>query len=122
MAGTRHSRDATRIVHARPGTNTRVTAPRPVVLLAVTALMLGLMGAAAPPAVAATNMAVAIDAGGSHTCAISSDGTLECWGANGSGQAADQTGSWSAVSAGGDHACRSRSYETIEYCGYNGII
>ena len=35
----------------------------------------------------------AIDAGGDHTCALKTDGTVYCWGKNWSGQGGDQTGS-----------------------------
>lgn len=63
-----------------------------------------------------------VSAGGYHTCAIMSDGTLWCWGRNDAGQLGDGTttprlfpvrvGSeteWTSVSAGADHTCGIRS-------------
>ena len=44
---------------------------------------------ASPPA--GTFAGAALDGGGSHTCGIRHDGTLSCWGANGSGQLGDGT-------------------------------
>lgn len=47
----------------------------------------------------------AISAGGTHTCAIKSDGTLLCWGDNSYGQTAVPAGTYTQVSAGGYHSC-----------------
>lgn len=62
---------------------------------------------------------IALDAGGSHTCAVLSDGTVQCWGANNSAQLGDGTrigkaqpvtvsglpGRVTAVGAGSVHTC-----------------
>jgi hypothetical protein len=52
---------------------------------------------------------IAVSADGSHTCAIRTDGTIECWGANSVGQAIPPDGTYIAVSAGGDHTCGIRT-------------
>ena len=121
MAGRHNSRNATRALYLRPGATTRVAATRrAIVLFSMTALLLGLVGAVSPSAAASEPGAVAVDAGTSHTCGIRTDQTLECWGNNGSGQAADQTGTWTAVSAGGSHTCGIRSDATLECWGFEG--
>jgi alpha-tubulin suppressor-like RCC1 family protein len=68
------------------------------------------------------NIATAIATGGSHSCAVLSDGTVRCWGWNGKGQLGDGTLTQSpipvavngidginniaiAVAAGGSHSC-----------------
>ena len=60
-----------------------------------------------------------IDAGKSHTCAIRTDGTVECWGANSYGWAGKPTpeGSFVALSGGGHHTCGLRTDGTVECWG-----
>jgi alpha-tubulin suppressor-like RCC1 family protein len=61
-----------------------------------------------------------VAAGGAHTCAIRTDGTLWCWGANHRGQLGDgsliarrapvkiEGEGWTSVSCGTDHTCGTR--------------
>jgi hypothetical protein len=56
-------------------------------------------------AATATGPALAVDAGGHHTCAIRAVGTVACWGDNSSGQAAPPAGAFTQVSAGYYHTC-----------------
>ncbi len=51
----------------------------------------------------------AVSAGAEHSCGLRSNGSVECWGNNGSRRASPPTGSFSAVSAGADHSCGLRS-------------
>ncbi len=75
---------------------------------------------------------VAIAAGGFHTCALFSDGTVECWGLNDSGQLGDATMTNSpvpvvvaglkdavAIAAGYASACALRAGGTVECWGTN---
>lgn len=83
---------------------------------------------AVTPASAATSQWTAVSAGASHTCAIKTDTTLWCWGANkagqlGTGNNVDRTApavvssagaGWTVISAGFDFTCGIRS--AYRYC------
>ncbi|MFL5320739.1 MAG: EGF domain-containing protein [Myxococcaceae bacterium] len=75
-----------------------------------------------------------VSAGADFSCAIKTDGTLWCWGKNGSGQLcaggnvfgdqydpvqAGTDNTWADVSAGGDHTCAKKSDGSIWCCGGN---
>jgi alpha-tubulin suppressor-like RCC1 family protein len=91
------------------------------------------------PAIALGTGAVAIVAGGDHSCALLDDDTVKCWGENGSGQlgqgdTADRGGAPGdmaaltaiplpmaavAIAAGGDHTCAVLSNNTARCWGDN---
>ena len=76
---------------------------------------------------------VAVDAGDDHTCALLSDGAVQCWGANSFGQLGDRGTDSSAVptavaglagpavsvAAGMMHSCAQLEDETVQCWGYN---
>src|SRR2546421_9035211 len=55
--------------------------------------------------VAGWSRGTVISAGLYHTCALKSDGTIVCWGSNGSGQTTAPTGTYTSISAEGSHSC-----------------
>jgi alpha-tubulin suppressor-like RCC1 family protein len=63
-----------------------------------------------------------VSAGFSHTCRIREDGTLACWGSNGSGQTTPQFGFFRQVDAGQDKTCALRVDGTITCFGWNGTV
>jgi uncharacterized repeat protein (TIGR01451 family) len=90
-----------------------------------------------PVTVSGINTAVAVSAGGSvlqsHTCATLADGTVQCWGYNGSGELGNGTTANSStpvtvsgistavtVSAGPAHTCATLADGTLQCWGYNG--
>ena len=48
---------------------------------------------------------LAVAAGGSHTCAIATDGTLTCWGRAADGQLDAPTGTFTSIDAGARYSC-----------------
>ena len=71
-----------------------------------------------PPQTTTTTTYTAVSAGGEHSCAIRSDGTITCWGRN-SGQAEAPGGTYTAVSVGSWHSCAIRTDGTITCWGDN---
>jgi alpha-tubulin suppressor-like RCC1 family protein len=82
--------------------------------------------------VAGISTAIAIAAGDSHTCALLADGTVRCWGGNGSGQIGDGSRTQRtvpatpigltnvvAIAAGGSHTCAVRADGTASCWGAN---
>jgi alpha-tubulin suppressor-like RCC1 family protein len=76
--------------------------------------------------------ALSVDAGTSHTCAVADDGSVRCWGSNGSGRLGDGTtagrpiqapvlnlSNARAVSAGGSHTCALFGSGTVVCWGSN---
>ena len=58
----------------------------------------------AEPGGAAADRGV-LTTGSDHSCAVTADGSIECWGSNEFGQADPPVGQYSAVSAGSRHTC-----------------
>ena len=61
-----------------------------------------------------------VSAGGYHSCGLKNDGSVDCWGYNGNGQATDQAGPFTQVSAGEFHSCGLKSDGSVDCWGYNG--
>jgi len=60
-----------------------------------------------------------VSAGLYHTCGVTLEGNVDCWGHNHDGEAADRTGSYLEVSAGEDHTCALRSDGDVDCWGDN---
>ena len=61
----------------------------------------------------------AIATGNWHSCAISADETIDCWGANTGGQADPPEGKYTAIAAGAWHTCAISADQTIDCWGNN---
>ena len=57
------------------------------------------------PIDSACNEYIAISSGDQHSCALRSDQTAVCWGANNVGESDPPSGQFIAISAGSDHTC-----------------
>ena len=62
---------------------------------------------------------VAVSAGGRHYCALRTDRSAVCWGANEHGQADAPSGTFTAVSAGENHSCGLRTDRSAVCWGAN---
>ncbi len=58
----------------------------------------------------------AISSGGLHSCALTGNGAIHCWGDNPNGQTVVPSGTFSSVSAGGSHTCAIRSTNNQAVC------
>ena len=62
-----------------------------------------------------------IAAGSYHNCAIATDNTITCWGANDTGQTDAPSGTYTAISAGWGHSCAIATDNTITCWGGNHV-
>ena len=60
-----------------------------------------------------------LSVGEAHACALTTLGTLKCWGDNSQGQATPPTGYFQSVAAGYKHACAQRASGKVECWGSN---
>jgi len=85
-----------------------------------------------PWSAAAFTVAIQVEAGGYHTCALLADGRVQCWGANASGQLGDGTtlprtlpvdvaglGKVRSIAVGHIHACALTELGTVKCWGSN---
>lgn len=60
-----------------------------------------------------------VSGGGNHTCALLTDGTVECWGSDIYGQSSPPGGAFTQVVAGWGHTCGLREDGTVACWGYD---
>ena len=60
-----------------------------------------------------------VAAGGNHSCGLTADGTIICWGSNGQGQRDAPSGIFIAVTAGLEHSCGLGTDQSIACWGRN---
>ena len=65
---------------------------------------------------------ISVSAGGwgHHTCGVTTDGSVECWGNDEWGQSTPPSGGFASVSAGGYHTCGVRTDGSVECWGNDG--
>jgi len=63
---------------------------------------------------------ISVDAGESHTCGMTTDGSVLCWGRNNYGQSSPPSGTFTQVSAGGWHSCGVKINGSVVCWGNNG--
>ena len=66
-----------------------------------------------------TSVLPQVSAGYFHTCGLSRESSLECWGLNNDGQTGSPGGEFASVSAGGGHTCGLRRDGSAECWGAN---
>src|SRR2546428_13907003 len=65
-------------------------------------------------------LAASVSAGFLHTCGVTTDGTLACWGDNRNGQASPPSGTFTAPGAGAAHTARVRTNGALACWGDTG--
>jgi alpha-tubulin suppressor-like RCC1 family protein len=64
---------------------------------------------------------IQVSAGNEHTCGLTSDGSVACWGDDSAGRATPPAGSFSQVSAGEYHTCGLKRDSTVACWGSDGF-
>jgi len=62
---------------------------------------------------------IQVSAGGSHTCGVTGNGAVACWGIDDEGQASPPAGAFTQVSAGNSHTCGVRDSGAVACWGVN---